>query len=104
MSNIGNTKESVIDYYNVNYPWEYYKKYPEFCIKKLCMTEKEFDKVLNSLPEENRKGIIDKQYLLNIDRDSLKTLSPLELRDRNTITNWLSESSLTYDDIIYVGW
>jgi|TARA_B110000261_G_scaffold146585_1_gene170884 hypothetical protein len=104
MSNIGNTKESAINYYHTNYPWEYYKNYPELCIKKMCMSEKEFNRVLDSIHMEQREKIIDKQYLLNIDRNSLQTLPPLSLRNRTVITNWLTASSLTFDDIICVGW
>ena len=104
MSTIGKTKESIIEYYHTNYPWEYYKEYPEFCIKKLCMNEKEFNNILDSIPMKDRETIIDKQYLLNVDRNSLINLPHMKLRNKDTITKWLTDSSLTYDDIIYTGW
>lgn len=98
------TREKLIEHYNINYPWEYYKNYPEFCMKKLCYTHTELSNVLTNINQNKYRTILNKQYLLNIDSDSLQTLPPVELRNRKTITDWLSNSSITYDDLLCVGW
>ena len=104
MSNsFGTTKESIIDYYHHNYPLEYYKNYPEFAINKLCIKSTSTDNILKMLPKNDIKKFIESQYLLNIDKDSLQTLPPLELRNRDMITEWLKNSSITYDNILGVG-
>jgi hypothetical protein len=100
----GTTKETIIDDYHHNYPWKYYKNYPEFAINKLCIKSTSVDNILKMLPENKIKKFINSQYLLNIDKDSLQTLPPLELRNRDIITEWLRDSSITYDDILGVGW
>ena len=105
MSNsFGTTKELLIEYYHHNYPWEYYKSYPEFAMNKLCIKSTSIDNILKMLPENKIKKFIESQYLLNINKDSLQTLPPLELRNRDIITEWLKKSSITYDNIIEVGW
>jgi len=98
------TREKLIEHYDTKYPWEYYKYYPEFCINKLTCNQNQMSYVLENISEDKYRSVINKQYLLNIDSDSLQTLPPIELRDRKTITDWLSKSSITYDDLLFVGW
>lgn len=98
------TKESLIDYYHSNYPWEYYQKYPEFAMNKICMTPESFESNLSQVPESQRKSYQDFHYKMNIDKQSLQKLPPMELRNRDVITEWLKNSHLTYDDIMFVGW
>ena len=44
-------------------------------------------------------------YDIRKERDELdKKLPPIGERTREQITDWLTNSSLTYDDIVGVGW
>ena len=54
--NFGNTKESIINYYHAQYPWEYYKKYPEFCMNKLIISDESIDRVLSGIDVNLRRS------------------------------------------------
>tara|TARA_B100001057_G_scaffold468817_1_gene528426 strand:+ start:1478 stop:1810 length:333 start_codon:yes stop_codon:yes gene_type:complete len=70
-----NTLDKLINTYYTKYPWNYYVKYPEFCVKKLKLSQN----LLNTLPCQNQ-------------------------RTRFHIKKWMLESNITLDNLIYVGW
>ena len=101
----GTTKTSIIQYYHDNYPWEYYKRYPEFCVKKLKLGDNALNRVLQDSDFDKKMSIIHKEYDIRREADDLdKKLPPIGERTREQVTEWLTNSSLTYDDIIGVGW
>ena len=102
--NFGNTKESIIDYYHEQYPWEYYKKYPEFCLNKLIISDESIGSVLSSIDVNIRRSFLDKQSKFHRDFESLSQLPAIENRTREQVTQWMRNSSIDYDDIIGVGW
>lgn len=102
--NFGNTKQSIINYYHEQYPWEYYKNYPETCMNKLIVSDKTIDRVLSGIDVNLRRGFLDKQYQFHRDLESLSQLPPIENRTRDHITHWMTNSSIEFDDIIGVGW
>ena len=67
--------QGEVEKYYLNYPWKHFKKYPEFCIEKLGLSEAVLEN-LNNNPDE---------------------------RSREEIRDWM-KSYLTYDKISYVGW
>ena len=101
----GTTKTSIIQYYHDNYPWEYYQRYPEFCVNKLSLGDSALNNALQIADFEKKMIILHKEYDIRKERDELdKKLPPIGERTREQITDWLTNSSLTYDDIVGVGW
>jgi hypothetical protein len=71
-----NTIEEGIEYYYNNYPAKHYFVYPEFVVKKLGL---------------------DNKLLESLNKDTSK-------RTRENIRDWMKESKITYQELIYVGW
>jgi hypothetical protein len=71
-----NNIEEGIEFYYKNYPDKYYLTYPEFAINKLGL---------------------EKNLLESLNNDVKK-------RTREDIRNWMMDSKLTYQELIYVGW
>jgi len=101
----GETKTTIIQAYHDHYPWEFYQKYPETCVTKLHLGDTLLNQVLQGSDFKKKMIILHKEYDIRKEMDELKTKLPLiTQRTRLDITNWLINSSLTYDDIIGVGW
>ena len=101
----GTTKTTIIQAYNDHYPWEFYQQYPETCVTKLHLGDKALNSALQGSDFEKKMIVLHKEYDIRRERDELGTkLPPIAQRTRQDITDWLTNSSLTYDDIIGVGW
>lgn len=75
-TNTWNNVEEGIEFYYKNYPDKHYFTYPEFAVNKL-----------------------------GLDKNLLNTLnSDVKKRTREDIKNWMINSKMTYQDLIYVGW
>jgi len=74
--NSWNTIEEGIDYYYKNYPDKHYFTYPEFAVNKLGLNTKLLD---------------------NLNKDVNK-------RTREDIRQWMINSKITYQELIYIGW
>ena len=68
-------EDAIEDYYN-NHPQKYYLKFPEFAVSKLKLNKN----LLNSLDKDINK------------------------RTREDIREWMINSNMTFDELIYVGW
>jgi hypothetical protein len=71
-----NTRSDMLQLLYAHYPNEYYLKYPDFCIKKLCLDKN----TLNSLNDNYNE------------------------RTREEVNNWFNNSSLTIEAFIYCGY
>ena len=100
----GTTKTSIIQYYHDNYPFEYYRNYPETCVKKMFIEKSQMDKILTKFGTEDKLKILHKQYDVEKEQENLSKLPSVDERTKDNITKWLMESSFTFDDIIGVGW
>jgi len=101
----GTTKTSIIQTYHDHYPWGHYQTYPENCVTKLHLGDTLLNQILKDSDFEKKMIVIHKEYDIRKERDELGTkLPPIDQRTRQDITDWLTNSSLTYDDIIGVGW
>ena len=80
---------TLVEDYRRDYPWEYLKKFPEFCLNKL------------------RNGAFIPTDLIDPDDISLSELNPLEERteenDRDSIIDWI-KTSLDHKTLEYIGW
>ena len=70
-----NLEEAIEDYY-LYHPIEYYLKFPEFAVKKLGL-------------ETNLLDTLNKD---------------INKRTREDIRQWMKDSKLTFQELIYVGW
>ena len=103
--NYGTTKDSIVKCYHKHYPMEHYKSYPETCVGKTTLSDDTFKEYLVKATDENEMlKIIQRRIDIKQDTQNISMLPPVEERTRDDVTKWLYESSLTFDDIIGVGW
>ena len=96
-------RNDYLTFLQEKYDWKYYKTYPEFCMKKLRFAPETFSNDTKDMEYIVLKNFIEKQYLINIDNDSLCKLPPIGIRNRTDVTLWFKETSISYDDFIGVG-